>query len=196
MQQTRSNTIALLACIATLAGAGRSNASVVYSMEQVGDDVVLSYTGTINDLDGLSFLNDSISFSGYFHVSNGIGAGKTIGNVEWYEGTFIGPDAIGTGTAAFNSDTDSGPYFGIDFGTFGDVIFLPEGYVPGTPMSGSSTFEDTTIVGLGADTPQTTFVWELGNTAGDTITLNIIPEPSSLALLSVAGLVFARRRRG
>ncbi|MEM6260744.1 MAG: PEP-CTERM sorting domain-containing protein [Planctomycetota bacterium] len=64
-------------------------------------------------------------------------------------------------------------------------------------MSGSTTFENNTIAGLGVDIGSDSYVWELGNTAGDTITLIVVPEPSSLALgfICFSGLIVRRRRR-
>jgi len=63
------------------------------------------------------------------------------------------------------------------------------------------TFANNTLAGLGI-TPGT-YNWVLNNTAADTITLTAtqaVPEPSSLVLFGVGGVVFAcaayRRRAG
>jgi hypothetical protein len=86
---------------------------------------------------------------------------------------------------------------------------LPQGYVSGSPLSDTSTYDAETLASLGA-TPGT-YVWTWGSAAADdTFTLQIgpavpvVPEPSSFALLGgglgLLGLIsvgtFRRRSSG
>ncbi|MEM9347610.1 MAG: hypothetical protein AAGB26_13430 [Planctomycetota bacterium] len=186
----------LLTGMAFLFSAAPIDASVIYTLEEVGSDVVLSYTGKINDADGLLFSADNASASGYISPTSGFAAGFELGSVTNYDGSFNGPDAIGSFNGFTDGSTHSGDYFGFDFGRFGDALLIESSYVFGQTMSGSTTFENNTIAGLGVDVGSGSYVWELGNTAGDTITLNIIPEPSSLALgLICFGVLLIHRGR-
>ncbi len=74
-------------------------------------------------------------------------------------------------------------------------MLVPTGYVSGTALSGSSTYDGMTIAGLGL-TPGT-YTYSSGTGAdADSLTVNVgaVPEPSSLALATAAlagGLIVA-----
>ncbi len=57
------------------------------------------------------------------------------------------------------------------------------------------TFQGKTLAGLGI--VPGTYTWVLKNSAADTITLNAVPEPSSLMLVGAGGVVcvFVSSRR-
>ncbi len=79
---------------------------------------------------------------------------------------------------------------------------MPAGYVSGSALTDSATYDNQTLSSLGATPGTYTWRWGSGATA-DSFTLDIpapsVPEPASLALFGtgLAGFgVIRRRRRG
>ncbi|MDR3620682.1 MAG: PEP-CTERM sorting domain-containing protein [Paludisphaera borealis] len=171
-------------------GSGRARAAIVLTMTQSGSDVVMSGGGTAN----------LASFVFSFNISQkalivpdarGIVTGPT-GVVSTTVHDYIsGPATFGTGGLSL-ATSGTGDRFGIsplssDFG-----LVTPFGYVSGSPLSATTTFANQTFDSLGV-TPGS-YVWTWGSGAdADSLTLNIVsaavPEPSSLAMAGVAGLV-------
>lgn len=182
---------------ALLLGAGLRappvQAAFVETLTQQGSNVVATGNGTI-DLAGLSY---SVSGSASAEMSPGLGIIFTgpASSVDLYRGS-TGPTNFGYGGDTFAS-SGSGDLVGID-GLIDD-LFRPSGYLSGTPLSDTSTYDNQTFASLGV-TPGT-YTWSWGSGASDdTFTLDIetVPEPSSLALLALPlGLVLllAVRRR-
>jgi hypothetical protein len=109
---------------------------------------------------------------------------------------FTGPASFGSGGQTLAS-SGIGDFVGLD--DVDNFLLGPSGYVSGSALSDSSTYDDQTFSGLGV-TPGT-YEWTWGPTAlDDTFTLDIpaaVPEPASLTLLGggLIGLAFLRRRR-
>ena len=61
-------------------------------------------------------------------------------------------------------------------------------------LSGTATFEDNTVAAMGLQEGQYVWTWGSGGNA-DSLTLNITPEPATLALLAVGATALLRRRR-
>jgi hypothetical protein len=150
--------------------AGWAKATTVFSMQQVGLDVTVTGSGTI-DLTDLSLR------------ANGAASALTIpsvatlligvGNYDIYQ-TVSGPSNFGSGGAA-NATSATGDRLAIIAGQFIDV---PLGYVSGTALSGTATWSNTTLAQLGV-TPGT-YTWNWGSGAhADSLTLVITaPEPA------------------
>lgn len=73
-------------------------------------------------------------------------------------------------------------------------IFVPSGYVSGSVLSDTSTWNGTTIAGLGLTPGTYTYDWGTGPTA-DSFTLQIgplatVPEPASFYLLALIAIGF------
>jgi hypothetical protein len=180
----RTVVVAMLLLVAAVGR--RADASLVIDIEQVGPNVVVTGSGSLN-LTGLSFAGTVNSVSALYPAVGNItfGAGSS-DNYETLTKQSFGPGAFE------NATFTSGDSFGVVGGAH--AVRVPHGYVSGASLSGSDTFDDVTIGGLGL-TPGT-YTYTLPN---DTITLNIALEPSSLAMAGAAMLaglgVWARRRR-
>jgi hypothetical protein len=95
------------------------------------------------------------------------------------------------------ASTDTGDFVGIG-GSLGH-LHVPAGYISGTPLSDSATFDDQTLSSLGVTPGTYTYTWGSGPTADSLTLVAGVPEPSGLMLLALPlGLVMllaARPRR-
>jgi hypothetical protein len=76
-------------------------------------------------------------------------------------------------------------------------LFVPSGYVSGSALSDSSTYDTATFASLGLTPGSYVWSWGIGADA-DTFTIDVgspIPEPASLALLAT-GLIGLGLNRG
>ena len=186
--------LSLLAILTAAAGLmvspNQARASVTLSFEQVGDDVVASYSGSWSSWNsGPAFGDTGATFdSNEFSVYDGL-----VG--VWYTETPIQKPANWTNKDNVTVGSYSGDSFGFKFDTSG-TLYAPSGYTAGNSFSGSMTLSDETFSTLG-------FTEGTGSitTGGGTInyTVGAIPEPSSYGfLLGAVGLataVFCRRPR-
>jgi hypothetical protein len=193
----KARILGLLAA-ALILSAAQANASVIFTLQQVGDDVIMTGSGSL-DLTGftpnLTFSIDPQLSSKSFFLVGAKGASFTE-----YDGPITGPTSIGPGDwHPVLADSGTGDLFGMGFGPGSpQSIPLPVGYVSGQPLSGTATYVHKLLFG-GVITPGT-YVWTLGN--GDTITLKAIdpfpatvPEPTTLSLVATGCLGLASRRR-
>ena len=82
-----------------------------------------------------------------------------------------------------------------DYRTLGPLLVVPNGYVSGAPLSGTLTFTGTDLATRGLTPGSYVCSWGSGPHA-DSLTLNVIPEPTSAALLGLGGgLAFVALRR-
>lgn len=194
---------ALITCLLLLlAGIANSNGAVTVTAIEAGGNVVFSGSGTLN-LSSLHNLNSAEIYSGinpYELEVPFLALGAPIGNVDEYEWDGIlgisVPSPFGTGGWTHPS-SGSGDSFGTaahEWEPGEAVIWVPHGYVSGSWLSGSMTFTGQTFASLELIPGIYTWSWGNGESA-DSMTL-IIPEPSSILLLSFGGLcVLLHRRR-
>ena len=181
------------ALMITAAFTQRAEGSVIINISQVGLNVVITGSGTIN-LTALNLLG-SAGVTTVLIPSNGvIEAGPLTGSISEYGGA-VGPTTFGPGNQTFPS-SGSGNLFGI---IASDVV-VPQGYTSGTSLLGSSTFNNATLASLGITPGTYVWTWGTGATA-DSLTLNAgTPEPGSLSLMAagllLAGLRMRKRRQG
>jgi hypothetical protein len=165
-----------------------SQASVTVVWSNNGDDVVASYSGTL-DLTGYSS-------GSFFSDITGVTLGPSLnifwGNVPRSDSTHF--------TKQFDAYVDSGlmvPYiegpvngaeqafgFYTEQDSFSSNLYVPPGYVSGTEIEGQAVFAYTTVFDIfGTDVFDTTVF----NDGANTVTFSSVPEPSSV-LLSFFGL--------
>jgi len=200
-----------LAALAVLAlgTSHQAKATYIATIDQVGLNVVVTGSGSI-DFTDLTMLSPAV------HSAGGI-IQPSIGNIHIgssagadYDGYYgiSGPTSFGTGLGGDPNSGSPGGFAGIQNtgGPFPSPgVIVPLGYVSGTLLSNTMTFDNQTLASIGL-TPGT-YVWTWGSGPdADSFTLQIgpttttaVPEPGSLALLLSAlagflGLQGVRRR--
>jgi len=149
-------------------GSGDFNVTIT----QVGPDVVWSGSGSFN-LTDLTLLG-SIPITSGFAANQAIWiAGASVSapeNGQQYGGaSIIYPTTFAAGTQTGAPSATTGSMFGVVPGVSGGrVIVVPDGYVTGTTISGSTTYASQTISSMGLATG--TYTWSWG-TGGNTSTL-------------------------
>jgi hypothetical protein len=143
------------------------------NVEQQGLDVVWSGSGSFN-LGALSLLGD-LSISSSFNSSSGTWVVGPETTVDEYGGASLTyPTSFGSG-GTFGTPASLGSTFGIIPGESGGrTLLVPSGYTSNTVISGSVTYAESTIAGMGLSGGTYTWAWGSGGTASS-IVMNIIP---------------------
>ena len=80
-----------------------------------------------------------------------------------------------------------------------EELLLPIGYISGSSISGTDTWDGTSLAGLDLKAGTYTYTWGTGINA-DSVVVNIgiapVPEPSSLGLMSLVVLALVVLLRG
>jgi len=162
-----------------------SQAAVIVTFDQVGNDVVATWSGTLhvgapvytalfnwdyfaagfNELIALSVLEYGMSVDGI------VGSTSLSGLISGHTG---------------------------DLGFSGSIFYLPTGsseFVDFDVLSVSQTFGNQTLVGIGASAFDNTLAWTSGAGGTNTISYTTVPEPSSTALIGLGALALVVRRR-
>lgn len=186
-------TLAFAALCTSLLAPAMSEASFVLTIQQSGNDVLASGSGTldITDLSGPGEGNggpDIIPDLGHIRIGMGAVTGIWSG-VE-------GPSSFGTGGFAAETDLTGGP---VGIGGTNGFLFIEQDYVSGTFFSSSGTFANATIDSLGLIPGSYVYTWGSGADA-DSFTIDIlapaaVPEPCSMALILAGGAVGLVARR-
>lgn len=151
-----------------------SRGDIAMNVREVGSDVVFSYSGSINltgigspttlGARGLVYpVNALVKFGGPVTVENTV-AVYTTAVANQAEDV---PDNIGTGGAKF-PNSFQGSYFSINR----SAVEVPLSYVSGSLITGSMTFNKTTLAGLGLNTTNAPYEWVLAN--GQKVTLTVL----------------------
>jgi hypothetical protein len=108
--------------------------------------------------------------------------------------SLTGPPSASGDLVYWNFDGTYADFF--NFGNQQGMLILPDGYSSGASLVGLSTIPGTSLASLGM-TPAS-FVWSWGSgSSADSITLNIVPEPSTALLVctGLLGLAWSGRHR-
>lgn len=177
--------------------------ALTVTMLEVGNDVVMSGSGSLN----LTALNGPIAdFSpgpfvypsaSSFLLGSLSGLLGSLSGIDVYFGDITFPTEFGPGSGVLGDG--SGEPFGpvqFVFG-FGQEIWVPAGYQSGAPLNASAIFQGETLESLGVNPGMYTWTWGFGADADD-LTLHveqtIPPVPGPLPLLG-AGAAFGWSRR-
>ncbi len=201
-QTTRAFLLTLVSALTLVWGSTSSQAAVVITIAQVGPDVVVTTTGTLDTTGFTIFggggsnqatLSASVIRLGYAasvtDFTPGVGVSGPSTNFSFISGS------TNVATTAANGDV-----FAFFPSGGSATIVLPENYASNSPLSNTIVWTNTTLAGPNPAGLNITglvpndYVWTLAN--GDTITISVIPEPSRglLALLGVGAIVLRRRR--
>ena len=170
---------------AIMALALSANAAITINISQVGPDVVVTGSGSVNTA-GLTLQATSAFGPSMYTLFGVLFAGTSNGvSTDFWSGASLAGSSFGSGPIAIPS-TGTGDRLGV----YQTWVALPNGYVSGTPLSASSTFSNTTLNELGLNVGSSVWSWGSGPTA-DSLTLNVtaVPEPHQYAMLAGLGLV-------
>jgi hypothetical protein len=179
----------------------QADAGLIIDVSQVSNNVVVAGSGstdpTVLTVDGDGGLLPWLGGAEGWATVGPLGGGDIF--------ALAGPLSFGTGVVV-GASSATGDTFGLEATTNGfgsPVLFLPFGYAAGTELSGTATYDNTTIAALGLTPGAYTYTATGVNGALETVlTVNIgsVPEPSSLTMAATAvgllgGLAFRRGRR-
>lgn len=182
-----------LAAAGVLAVSGAARAAYVYTVWEVpfSTTVRIDGEGSLN-LTDLTFQgNGFISSTGILPSTPHFVFGAA--GMASYYGSLSGPAQLGP--SSFTSppaDQSLGSLVGIS----GSALIVSSSYVSGSYLSNQTMYFNQTIAGLGLVPGSYVWTWGIGVNA-DSLTINVVPEPSTYALMALgAGAVlWAMRRR-
>ncbi|NCW26634.1 MAG: PEP-CTERM sorting domain-containing protein [Betaproteobacteria bacterium] len=175
-----------------------SRAAVTIHMAEVGSNVVATLSGAINSLPSAPTQSGPVgAFSGVrpsgstmilgFSQFSGV---QTV-QMDYYTATTY-PSNFGTSTSLLQANTSTASTAMQFRNLSANNIIIDQSYVLGTAVTGTLTWNNKTFSSMGVATGSYVWGW-----SSDSITLNVVPEPSTLALLAVGlgGVIALRRLR-
>ena len=154
--------------------------ALLFTLEESGSDLVLSVSGSINTT---SLTNQGLTSGGTVLTPTGTTANIAVGTAflfptnsmnRWRDFTLSGPLGFGTVNTTEFPDIFDPTNDSVGFNPNQKWIALPTTYVSGAALSGSITFQNTSLSALGITPGDIT--WTLTN--GDTIQISALLEPT------------------
>ncbi len=174
----------LLAAATFAAQPGRARAAFVFTLSQVGNDVVVIGNGTL-DLTALTLLDPLFPNQGVLiEPSSAVLAAGDNPFLQQFTG-LSGPVSWGPGgiTDATNFSGDLVVIAGLN-----PFLYVPSSYVSGAPLADMAIFSNTTLIGLGFVPGTYTYTWGTGANADSLTVIGVVPEPATWSLVG-AGLL-------
>jgi hypothetical protein len=178
-----------------------SRAGIVVTMSESGSNVVATLSGSIASLAGAT-LNEAeksaFNVRGVRSDTPLIGWATTgTGNTSLYDEYRITsiPANLGTSSTAYNAATSVTASAKMFVQEVNPALWIESTYQLGTEVTGTMTWSNTTLSAMGIAPGSYVWGW-----TGDSITLNVVPEPST-CVMALAGLacggysMFRRRKR-
>jgi len=191
-----------------LAFSSFSRAAVTIQLQEVGNDVVATISGSINSFSGASLVQTGAGVLSTNGLRGGSSSNLFLTYFAFTDNGLSGTDNYNNYTVTtspssmfFGNGTSAGTTFqaATSVSVSTDMFlrnstpsnfWISQSYVLGTPITGTMTWANKTLNSLGV--ANGTYVWSW---SADSVTLNIVPEPSALSLLVVGlGGVMALRR--
>jgi hypothetical protein len=176
-----------------------AQAGFIVTLKQVGSNVVATGSGAI-DLTGLNLLDPNFSSaSGSFIDPSGgvmVMGPTTTGEVSHWDGTQRLFPLLGSGGTT-NASSGSGDRVGL---AFDHTLYVPVGYVSGSPLSDTSTYDNATFSSLGVKPGIYKSTWGTGVNQNFTLKIGTATVPDSgsafgLFFVSLIALLGAGRYR-
>ena len=169
-------------------------AALVFTYTDDGTDTTVNWFGTLNTV-GLTVEDTGATQSGVVSIADqAIIVAMTSSPKLRFNTPFSSTTPFGT-SGLFSGTNRTGDEIGLN--TFGQDLFVTQGYISGSPLSGSFQILGQTVASMGiVDTPNA-FVLSNGDTISVGPSAAPVPEPGTwaAAALLVGGAAFARWRR-
>lgn len=133
-----------------------AQAAAVITITEVGSDIVVTGSGSINT-SGLSLISTGTVFPSVGSSTATVFTGGGPTPADLYTGA-NGPLNFGAGPERFNP-TGSGDLMGLTRLPGPVIVYVPSGYVSGAPLSGTSTYAGETFASLGLTLGVYVFAW-------------------------------------
>ncbi|WP_269537671.1 PEP-CTERM sorting domain-containing protein [Cerasicoccus fimbriatus] len=161
---------------------------LIFSLQDVGSDLVLTATGSVNSITGLNVaLINQPGGNSNMNASAGLFVAGTGTSFNQYN-NLSGPLSIGSG-GGFGIATggSSGPFAGINGS--GGSLYTEGNYVLGTPINSTSFWTGASLASYGI-TPGV-YTWTWGGGSGDSAVLyaGVTPIPEPTTYIALAGFV-------